>query len=303
MDMDLRAVRYAVTLSEELHFGRAARRHYISQQPFGQRIRQLERELGFALFERTSRRVSLTPRGEVFVHRAREAIALFEELGQGRKGHAEDGTLVVGVLGFGLGELWRGVRQALQEQSPRLRLVYRDLDLVTQHHLVRSGEVDAGIVFHLGPVEGVVFDVVSYSPRVAVVPAWSELAERDFLRASDLAGQRWAPMVPTNAEMARWLGPAAQESRRPESVRRPEAIAGVVATTGAVGLHAAPAARYYPNPDVRYVPAEGPGCHIALATRQDDARPAVQALRRAVLTAAEIHRLSSMTVRNQNQSV
>lgn len=295
--MDLRAVRYAITLSEELHFGRAARRHYIAQQAFGQRVRQLERELGFALFERTSRRVSLTPRGEVFVLKAREALALFEELAQAQPGPVDNDTLVVGVLGFGLAELWGPARRNLREQSPRVRLVHRDLDLVTQHRLVRSGEVDAGIVFYLGPVEGLVFDIVSYSPRVAVVPAWSELAELDFLRAADLDGLRWAPMVSTNDRMTEWLGPAAEEAGRPAAVRRPEAIATAVATTGAVGLHAATAAHYYPNPDVRYVPLEGPGCRIAVASREGDTRPAVHALRRAVHTALEIGRLAA----DQNQ--
>ncbi|WP_433179602.1 LysR family transcriptional regulator [Actinoallomurus sp. CA-150999] len=42
--MDIRSLRYAITLAEELHFGRAAQRHYISAQPFGRRIQDLERD-------------------------------------------------------------------------------------------------------------------------------------------------------------------------------------------------------------------------------------------------------------------
>lgn len=285
--MDLKAVSYAVTLSEELHFGRAARRHYISQQPFGQRIRQLERDLGFPLFERTSRRVSLTPRGEMFVLRAREVLAHFDELRRAGLGRSEDDALVIGVLGFGLADLWTSARQVMRRQAPSLQLLHRDLDLVSQHRLVRSGEVDAGIVFYLGPVEGLVFDIVSYSPRVAVVPTWSELAERDFLSLADLDGERWLPTAAADSELATWLGPAAA---RPAgaAVRRPDAIASAVATTGMVGLHAAAAARHYPHPSVRYVPMEGAGCPIAVATRKDDDRPGVQALRRVVLAALEL---------------
>ncbi len=73
-------MRYAVTLAEELHFGRAARRHHISAQPFGRRIRRLERELGRPLFHRTSRRVTLTPAGESFIRRARAVLAEIDEL-------------------------------------------------------------------------------------------------------------------------------------------------------------------------------------------------------------------------------
>ena len=44
--MDIRTLRYVVTLAEELHFGRAAKRHFISAQPFGQHVQRLEREVG-----------------------------------------------------------------------------------------------------------------------------------------------------------------------------------------------------------------------------------------------------------------
>ncbi|WP_433189354.1 LysR family transcriptional regulator [Actinoallomurus sp. CA-150999] len=61
--MDFRSLRFAITLAEELHFGRAAQRHYIGAQPFGRHIQELERELGVRLFERNSRRVTVTQAG------------------------------------------------------------------------------------------------------------------------------------------------------------------------------------------------------------------------------------------------
>jgi DNA-binding transcriptional LysR family regulator len=291
--VDVRAVRYAVTLAEELHFGRAAQRHFITGQAFGQRIKQLEHELGYPVFARTSRRVALTARGEAFVARAREVLEVFAELGEPPPATRDEDAVVVGVLGFGLAGLWRSVRETLQVASPGVRLVHRELDLLSQHRMVQSGEVDAGIVFDLGPVEGLQLDRVYDTARVAVVPAWSSWADRDHLSAADLESARWVPMASPTAEMTAWLGPAAPPGRRStDAVRRPEAIASVVATTGAVGLHAAPAAAYYPHPDVRYVPAEGPGCQIAVATREGDDRPAVQALRQAVTAALELQRLS-----------
>jgi DNA-binding transcriptional LysR family regulator len=65
--VDVRSLRFALTLADELHFGRAASAHYIAAQAFGRRIQELERELGTKLFERTSRRVALTPAGERFL--------------------------------------------------------------------------------------------------------------------------------------------------------------------------------------------------------------------------------------------
>lgn len=78
--MEIRSLQYVVTLAEELHFGRAARRHHIATPPFGRHIRRLERELGHVLFKRTSRRVTLTPEGERFVDRARAILAEIDEL-------------------------------------------------------------------------------------------------------------------------------------------------------------------------------------------------------------------------------
>lgn len=282
----MRSLRYAVTLAEELHFGRSAKREFISAQGFGERIRRLERDVGFAIFHRSSRRVSLTPRGVVFVARARvvldelDGMRLDPSVKLEASGHQE---LVIGTLGFGLAELWAHVWDVFRTTEPRVRLRHRDLDLVTQHQMVQSGAVDVGIVFDLGPVDGLRIEDVYFASRVAVVPAWSELAELDAVSASDLADVEWIGMSPVDG-MLGWLGPAA-DACRPTGVTRPDSIANAVAVTGGVGLHAAPAARYYPRADVRYLPAEGPGCHIAIATREGDDRAEVSALRAAVRTA------------------
>ena len=78
--MELRHLRYFVAVAEELHFGRAAERSYISPQPFGRRIAELERELWMELFARTTRRVRLTAAGERFVTRAERILAGVDEL-------------------------------------------------------------------------------------------------------------------------------------------------------------------------------------------------------------------------------
>jgi DNA-binding transcriptional LysR family regulator len=79
-NVDTRLLRHFVAVADELHFGRAAARLYIAQQALSRDIARLERELGVQLFVRSTRRVALTPDGERLLLRARELIALHDQI-------------------------------------------------------------------------------------------------------------------------------------------------------------------------------------------------------------------------------
>lgn len=76
--MELRHLRYFVAIAEERSFTRAAERLWVAQPGLSKQIRQLEADLGVELFERHSRGVDLTDAGELFLDRARAALAAAE---------------------------------------------------------------------------------------------------------------------------------------------------------------------------------------------------------------------------------
>ncbi|GAA2657366.1 LysR family transcriptional regulator [Streptomyces vastus] len=280
--MDIRALRYAVTLAEELHFGRAAQRHYISPQPFGRHIQRLERELGTRLFERTSRRVTLTPEGARLIAEARTLLDAVDSLTeQNRRRTADEKVLTLGVLGFGLAERWTDLTAAVHGHDPRIAFSYAELDLADQYEAVRSHRVDVGIVQYVGPVDGLVFEHALTMPRVVVVPARSPFADADRLTEADVSDSPWLPTALAHPALEAWSGPAADGSHSRGALRHPAAIPSAVATTGCIALHAEAASRFYPHPDVRFVPLDGPPVEIAVATRVTDDRHTIAAVRRA----------------------
>jgi DNA-binding transcriptional LysR family regulator len=281
--MDIQSLRYVVTLAEELHFGRAAGRHYIAAQAFGRRVQQLERELGLRLFDRTSRRVALTSAGDRFVVRARRILGYVDELAEVTRAEppADDAVLRVGVLGFGMADVWPDVRGLLAALYPGLRLVHCEVDWDSQYDAVRSGLVDVSVAHDVGPAQGLATDRVLEAGRIAVVPAGSPYADAPLLTEADVAGEQWVRPLGRHPGLAEWAGPAGSHGRTSTGVRTPAAVPAAVATSGQLGLHGEPARRFFARPDVRFVPLAGPPAVVSVLSRPSDLRPAVLAFRRA----------------------
>jgi len=158
--MELRALRYFVTVAEELHFGRAAERLHIAQPAVSQQVARLERELGTRLLDRSPRNVRLTDAGHRVLTAARDAIAAADRVHAAAR--QTTARVRIGTAPGLTGRLERAV-DALRGLNPAFEAVLADLTVGGRLAALRRGELDLALV--RGPVA---------APGLRVLPAWSE---------------------------------------------------------------------------------------------------------------------------------
>jgi LysR family transcriptional regulator, transcription activator of glutamate synthase operon len=193
--MELRQLRYLVTLDDERHFTRAAGRLHIAQPALSQQIRRLEDELGIALVDRTTRDVALTRAGERLVARARRALAevdaAAEELSE--LAGMRSGRVVIGAMrGTGPFDL-SVLLAAFHSQHPGIELVVREepSEVMLQHlhadvldvAFLAVNRLDAGPDIRLHPLLS--------EPFVALLAPGHRLARRRRIDMAELRGERF----------------------------------------------------------------------------------------------------------------
>ncbi|MFJ5836582.1 LysR family transcriptional regulator [Streptomyces shenzhenensis] len=183
--MDLvRHLECFVTVAEESHFGRAAARLGMAQPPLSQRIQRLERELGVRLFERTSRRVTITEAGTLLLAEARELLARSEAfLATARRiRDGETGLLRAALSPDLAGATVAALLAGFPRRHPGLELELHELPTAQQLAKLAAHELDVGLIRHpcdvtgleLGPVLrrelGVLLPPDAPAARLAEVP-------------------------------------------------------------------------------------------------------------------------------------
>ena len=189
--MELHQLRYILAVVETGSFTAAAERVRVSQSGVSTQVQKLERELGVALFDRTSRRVALTQEGERLMPAIRAALEAIGEIGA----TAADlrglllGSLRVGTV-FGL--TWPRFYDALAEISaahPGLELRLREDTSARLIDAVRRGEIDLALAaWAEQPPADLASAVVFDDPMVAVVSPSHPWAARRAIRPAELVG-------------------------------------------------------------------------------------------------------------------
>ncbi|WP_182899321.1 LysR family transcriptional regulator [Microbispora sp. H10830] len=186
--MELRQLEYFVAVAEERNFTRAAERVHISQSGVSAQIRQLERELGAELFDRSARSVTLTVAGKAALDHARAALAAAGALGQavGEVTGLIRGRLTVGmVVGCTVTPLFDALA-AFHRAHPgvEISLLEDNSDRLVEG--VRAGALDLALAGLAVAPDGLETLTVISERLVAAVPPGHPLAGRDGVTLGDL---------------------------------------------------------------------------------------------------------------------
>ncbi|MCG8992037.1 LysR family transcriptional regulator [Laribacter hongkongensis] len=299
--MELRHLRYFIAVAEELHFTRAAQRLNIGQPPLSQQIRALEQEIGASLFERTQRRVSLTPAGEHLLLRARAILADCDAAvaEAARIARGESGELRIGFTSSApLMPLLSRLLQAFRASRPQVRLSLSELFTTRQFDALLHRELDVGLVRDTGlqVPAGLALIPLQRDRLNAVLPSQHPLAHRPGISLAELAGEAFIAHPPqTGSGLRRLIRQLCHEAGFEPLIQQEstEAITQIGLVAAGMGVAILPEQLASVHlPGAVHVPIHDDNAVVsmALACRQADNNQIVQEwLRIAVLHSQKRH--------------
>jgi len=298
VEPNVRLLRYFIAIADTGTFTRAAEHLHVSQPALSQQIRKLENELGFPLFHRGTRTVSLTGQGQELLDSARAAVAAADAYDRrARDLSAGSRRLIIGYRAAN--DLTRRMLTAFRTRRPQVEVVLRHYPMAAVHAGLDTADVDLALLRLPVDMTGLDSLTLLTEPRVAVLPRDHPLARRASIHLADLDSLSWITTPATD--------PAWQRHAQPETPNRQTAHAATVvntldeyleAVTAGRGVALSPlsATRFYPRPGVSYVEvSDAEPSTICLAWRRGtpDANPSIAAFvatAKTVLTANQSER-------------
>jgi LysR family hydrogen peroxide-inducible transcriptional activator len=290
--LTLTELKYVVALAQERHFGRAARKCFVTQPTLSLALAKLEDELGVKLFERNKTEVLVTGRGHAIVEQARRVLdeaGRIQDIARGGRDQLA-GALRLGVIPTIGPYLLPDLVPLLRKRAPGMPLAIEENLTGNLSPMLREGELDIVIVALPFSVPGVQAQAVYEEPFSVVVPQGHRWQARRSVKPGDLAGENL--LVLNNGHCFRdqvleacpgQANTALPEGRAGSSL---ETIRNMVASgLGVSVLPASALSPRYASRSVKVVPfsSQVPSRKVALAWRTSFDRPlAVDALAAAI---------------------
>lgn len=239
--MDLRQLRYFLTVADECHFGRAAEKLHIAQPALSMQIKALEENLGGPLFTRTTRRVELTDAGRTLVPEARRILSMVS--------HADDvtrsslrgdmGQIRIGFVGNAVlsGILVEDLR-AFRKAHPKVEITLAEAAPKALRDGLQSSEIDVAYMSFPGSEPDLQALPVQKSTVVATMSVDHRLTAVDELTLKDLSG---VDLLLYGAEMDGMLEGLGAHGYTPAMVHKlPSTLAIIAAAAAGMGVALAP---------------------------------------------------------------
>ncbi|WP_228538192.1 LysR family transcriptional regulator [Nocardia sp. XZ_19_385] len=251
-----------LAVAEELHFRRATERLGLSQGRVSQIIQRLERRLGVTLFERTSRRVALTPAGQRLHDglgpaylQIKETVAQAVAVGKGMTG-----TLRVGFSSQWASDIVLEAAEAFRCSYPNCLVEVQEVQLTDTFGPLRAGTLDLQLTeFPVNEPDLIAGPVIFAEPRALLVPQKHPFARSTSVCMEDLAR---TPMIVMSGISPRYWHESIYPRQTPQgrsithgatAVYWVEVLA-LVASGRGVSPAAMRAARYHARPGISFVP-------------------------------------------------
>ena len=209
--MELRLLRYFLTVAKEQSFTKAAEQLHITQPTLSRQMAALEDEFGITLFLRNGKRTTLTDEGILLKRRALEILNLEEKTLKELKGNEDivEGTITIGCGEFAAVETLARICKTYKEKYPLVQISLHTATADTVYEMMKKGLVD--IALFLEPVDTEGLDYI----RIADCDHWcvgmrpdDPLAEKELIKKEDLFGK---PLIlpermNIQSELANWFG-------------------------------------------------------------------------------------------------
>lgn len=288
--MELRHLRYFMAVAEDLNFRRAAARLHVAQPALSAQIKSLESDLGVRLLERTTRSVSLTAAGRLFLEEARALLVAAEQARQRarRADQGIEGLLRLGVIAPAANSRTAAVLREFRTRFPGVQLSLFDLTSPAQLERIRSGELDAGLL--RPPVGFPELDsvVVEKSRQVLALPTGHRLARKRSIEWSDFDREDLVLVHPSQQHgyYDAFLAACARAGAKPQPAQYANDIQtklwlisagfGIAPTTETVAQIRRPGLCFRP------LPGGLPPVITVLVWKRDGSHPALDHLRQAL---------------------
>lgn len=186
--MELHQLRCFVMVAEELHFGRAAKRLFMTQPPLSRQIQMLERSLGVTLLERSNRHVQLTVAGRHFLRDARHVLAYTEQAGTAarRLARGEAGQLLLGFTAVSGYYLIPGLLGHAAQVLPDVGFELHEMVSGAQSEALAASMIDVGFVRRSTPQLELDSQLISSEPLLVAMANTHPLAQQATIALADL---------------------------------------------------------------------------------------------------------------------